>query len=110
MKRDRNIFREKSGPGPLLAIILVVVVSAVAFALELALADRLPWGEEARGVIAVLAGAVTALWVTFRQGSSLKELGFIRPRRWWTIWFSDKADRCSSSVPDESSLGTNQTH
>lgn len=72
---------------PLTAIGIVVAVSAVAFAGELAVADRLPWGEEARGVIAVLSGAIAALWLTLRKGGSLSQLGLTRPRRWWTVPF-----------------------
>ncbi len=74
-------------PRPLTAIAIVIVVSAVAFGGELAVADRLPWGEEARGVIAVMAGAITALWLTIRQAGSLAGLGMTRPRRWWTVPF-----------------------
>lgn len=72
---------------PLNAIIIVVAVSAAAFAAEVAVADELPWGEEARGVAAVLLGAITALWLTVRKGGSLAALGLIRPRRWWTVPF-----------------------
>ena len=85
--KERDIFRTKAGPGPLTAIAIVIAVSALAFMAELALAERLPWGEEARGVTAVLAGAIAALWITFRQGGSLWDLGFIRPRRWWSVPF-----------------------
>ena len=72
---------------PLAAIAAVIAVSAVAFAAELAVADRLPWGEEARGVVAVLLGAITALWLTVRRGGSLADIGLVRPRRWWTVPF-----------------------
>lgn len=72
---------------PLTDIALVVAVSAAAFAGELALAGHLPWGEEARGVLAVLAGAVTAIWLTLRRGGSLADLGLVRPKRWWTVPF-----------------------
>jgi membrane protease YdiL (CAAX protease family) len=72
---------------PLMAIGIVVAVSAVAFAGELAVADDLPWGEEARGVIAVLSGAAAALWLTLRNGGSLSQLGLTRPKRWWTVPF-----------------------
>ena len=46
----------KAGDGPnkeihpLTAIAIVIAISAAAFAGELAVADDLPWGEEARGV------------------------------------------------------------
>lgn len=72
---------------PLKAIVVVIVISAIAFVGEVALADYLPWGEEARGVIAVLAAALVALWLTTRHGGSLAELGLTRPRRWWTVPF-----------------------
>ena len=71
----------------LLDILLVVLVSAVAYTIELASADVLPWGDEARGVVAVLVGAGFAIWVTLRRGRSLTDLGFRRPNRWWTVPF-----------------------
>jgi hypothetical protein len=71
----------------LLDILLVVLVSAVSYTIELALADVLPWGDEARGVVAVLVGAGFAIWVTLRRGRSLTDLGFTRPNRWWTVPF-----------------------
>ena len=83
----------KAGDGPnkeihpLTAIAIVIAISAAAFAGELAVADDLPWGEEARGVIAVLLGAITALWLTVRRGGSLTKLGLTRPQRWWTVPF-----------------------
>ena len=69
----------------LLDIAIVIIVSVAAFALESAFADVLPWGAEARGVIAVLAGAMTAIWLTLRNGGSLAELGFRKPQRWLTV-------------------------
>ena len=69
----------------LTSIAIVVAVSAVAFAGELAAADYLPWGDEARGVVAVLAGAIAAVWLTVRGGGSLADLGLVRPRRWLTV-------------------------
>ena len=70
---------------PLTAISIVVAVSALAFAGEVMVADQLPWGDEARGVAAVLLGAITALWLTVRKGGSLADIGLTRPRRWWTV-------------------------
>lgn len=69
-------------------IILAVLVSSIAFGIEWILKDSLPWGEEARGVIAVLAGATAAIWLTVRHGGTLRDLGFRRPKRWITapIW------------------------
>ena len=71
----------------LTAIAIVVAISAVAFAGELAVAEHLPWGEEARGVVAVLLGAITALWLTTKQGGSVADIGLVRPKRWWTVPF-----------------------
>lgn len=72
----------------LVDVAIVVVVSALAFLGELAVADHLPWGDEARGVIAVLAGAATAIAVTLGRGGRLADLGFRRPARWTTapLW------------------------
>ena len=73
----------KQSPG--LDIAVVALVSALAFLGELAAADLLPWGDEARGVIAVLTGAAAAVAVTLLRGGTLAELGFRRPRRWATV-------------------------
>lgn len=70
---------------PLTDILIVITVSAAAFAIELATAENLPWGDEARGVIAVLAGAITAIALTLRGGGTFADLGFTRPKRWWTV-------------------------
>lgn len=69
-------------------IAVVALVSVVAFLAELAAADLLPWGAEARGVIAVLAGAGAAIGITLWRGGSLADLGLRRPRRWLTapLW------------------------
>lgn len=64
---------------------IVVAASAIAFATELAAASRLPWGEEARGVVSVIAGAAVALWLTRRRHRPLSDLGFRRPARWRTV-------------------------
>ena len=71
----------------LIDILIVFGISAVAFAAELAAADFLPWGEETRGVCAVLAGAIAALWLTRRKGRTWADLGFRRPKRWLTVPF-----------------------
>jgi membrane protease YdiL (CAAX protease family) len=73
----------KQSPG--LDIAVVALVSALAFLGEMAAADLLPWGDEARGVIAVLTGAAAAVAVTLLRGGTLAELGFRRPRRWATV-------------------------
>lgn len=75
----------KHSPG--LDIAIVVLVSVLAFVGEMATADLLPWGEEARGVIAVLMGAAAAIALTLLRGGTLAELGFRRPRRWATVPF-----------------------
>lgn len=72
---------------PLAAIAGVIAVSAAAFVGELSVASYLPWGAEARGVVAVLLGAIAALWLTVRKGGSLSDLGLVRPQRWWTVPF-----------------------
>lgn len=79
--------RPENAMPPMTAIAIVIVVSALAFAGEVAVADHLPWGEEARGVVAVLLGAIVALWLTLRDGGSLADIGLARPRRWWTVPF-----------------------
>ncbi len=84
---DKPGARLEATPGPLAAIAIVVAVSALAFAIEVAVADHLPWGAEARGVGAVLFGAIAALWLTVRGGGSLADLGLTRPKRWWTVPF-----------------------
>jgi len=68
-------------------ILFVVAASAMAYMAELAAADMLPWGDEGRGVAAVLAGAAAATGVTLYRGRSLRDLGFKRPERWWTAPF-----------------------
>ena len=71
----------------LIDILIVFGISAVAFAAELAAADFLPWGAETRGVSAVLAGAIAALWLTRRKGRTWADLGFRRPKNWLTVPF-----------------------
>jgi membrane protease YdiL (CAAX protease family) len=71
----------------LIDILITFAVSAVAFAAETAAADFLPWGKETRGVVAVLAGAIAALWLTHKRGRTLADLGFRRPERWLTVPF-----------------------
>ena len=69
---------------PLRDLLLVSGVSAAAFAGELALAEQLPWGDAARGVVAVLTGAAVAVWLNHAGGGSLAELGLRRPQSWLT--------------------------
>lgn len=71
----------------LIDILIVAALSVAAFSAELALADYLPWGAEARGVLAVLAGAIAAVWLTLARGGTFGDLGFRRPARWATLPF-----------------------
>ena len=65
-------------------VAIVCLASVAAFLLELALAAHLPWGAEARGVLAVFAGTASALLLAKRHGT-LASLGFVRPARWRTV-------------------------
>ena len=73
---------------PLLDIGIVFVASAIAFMAESSVADHLPWGAEARGVVAVLVGTAIAIWLTYRHGGNLSSLGSTRPKSWVTapLW------------------------
>lgn len=68
-------------------IVIVIAVSAAAFIAELWAREAgfVTLGEDSRGVFAVLAGAIAALVLVFARGGSLRELGFMRPERWWTV-------------------------
>lgn len=66
-------------------VAIVLALAALAFLLELAFAGALPWGDEARGVIAVLVAAVAALVLTRMRGGAPADLGFRKPTRWWTV-------------------------
>ena len=66
-------------------IAIVAVVASLAFLGEVAVADYLPWGAEARGVIAVLAGAAAAVAITLARGGGLADLGFRAPGRWASV-------------------------
>ncbi len=68
-------------------IVIVFAVSGLAFFLE-DLANARGWisvGAEARGVTAVLGGALAAVGVVFARGGTLADLGFRRPKRWATV-------------------------
>ncbi|MEJ2238607.1 MAG: type II CAAX endopeptidase family protein [Gemmatimonadales bacterium] len=68
-------------------IVIVFAVSAVAFVLE-GLANARGWvsvGAEARGVSAVVAGALTAVGVVLARGGTVADLGFRRPKRWAVV-------------------------
>lgn len=79
-----------SPPAPRTAIADVVVVLALAaavFVVEHMAGGYLPWGDEARGVLAVLAAAIAAVALHRARGGTLAALGFRRPARWWTVPF-----------------------
>ncbi len=70
-------------------IMIVAAVSGIAFFLE-DLANARGWisvGVEARGVTAVLAGALAAVGVVLARGGNLADLGFRRPERWAIVPF-----------------------
>ena len=71
----------------LLDIIILVGTSGIAFLGERLARDwgLLPLGEDSTGVFAVLVGVATALILIFIRGQSLRQIGFRRPRRWWTV-------------------------
>lgn len=69
----------------LLEIVFVMVAAAAAYVLETSLAAHLPWGAEARGVLAVFVGMIVAVLLTLRHDGTLAALGFKRPTRWWTV-------------------------
>ena len=79
------VIANQNRTGKLADILIVALVSVLAFLGELAAAERLPWGAEARGVIAVLAGAAAAVAITLGRGGRLADLGFRRPQRWLTV-------------------------
>lgn len=65
-------------------VAIVVAASLLAFVVENLANDRgwIAMGAEARGVSAVLAGAVAAVCVVLARGGTLADLGFRRPARW----------------------------
>jgi membrane protease YdiL (CAAX protease family) len=70
-------------------IAIVSAVSILAYVLE-DIANARGWiavAAEARGVSAVLGGALTAVGVVLARGGSLADLGFTRPKRWATVPF-----------------------
>jgi membrane protease YdiL (CAAX protease family) len=79
------VIAKQSSASGVADIAVVVMISVLAFLGELAAADYLPWGDEARGVLAVLAGAAAAAAVTLLRGGSLADLGFRAPGRWATV-------------------------
>ncbi len=87
-----SVDRRVSGAKPtelIVDIMIVFAVSGLAFFLE-DLANARGWisvGVEARGVTAVLAGALAVVGVVFARGGTLADLGFRRPKRWATVPF-----------------------
>ena len=71
----------------ILDILILIAASAVAYFTESWARDRgiITLGEDSRGVVAVLAGAATALGLPFARGGTLRDIGFKRPGRWWTV-------------------------
>ena len=70
-------------------ILIVAMVSGLAFALE-GFANAQGWvtiGEGARGVSAVVAGAIAAASVVLARGGTFTDLGFRRPERWAAVPF-----------------------
>ena len=83
MSKDRH-FAEAKPTGSFIDIMIVVAVSGLAFLLEDFVSARgwISVGVEARGVSAVLAGAVAAVCIVLARGGTLANLGFKRPKRW----------------------------
>lgn len=79
------VIDKQSQTSDLADIAVVAGIASLAFFGELAVADYLPWGAEARGVIAVLAGAAAAVAITLARGGGLADLGFCRPGRWAAV-------------------------
>lgn len=81
--------RESGAGAAVLDIVLVVLVSGAGYAAEMHArsAGWLDLGEDSKGVIAVLAGVVAALILIFARGQSLRDIGFGRPKRLWTLPF-----------------------
>jgi membrane protease YdiL (CAAX protease family) len=77
------------GTGPLIDVLIVLGASALAFLVEEQANARglIRVSDVARGVSAVIGGALTALAVVRVRGGSLADLGFTRPSRWSTVPF-----------------------
>ena len=80
---DRRISEAKPA-APLIDIMIVVALSALAFFLEDLAISRgwIPFGEAVRGAITVIAGAIAAVAVVLIRGGTFSDLGFRRPERW----------------------------
>mgnify|MGYP003114609007 CR=1 FL=1 len=73
--------------GPAIDIILVIIASIGGYILEGWMIENgvFPLGPGARGLTGIAAGIVMAVALTFMRGKSWADLGFRRPRRYWTI-------------------------
>ncbi len=73
----------------LVDIAIVAAVSLLAFGLEDLVNARgwIPVAVEARGVSAVLSGAIAAVAIVLARGGTLADLGFKRPERWRVVPF-----------------------
>ena len=71
----------------ILDILILIAVSGLAYFIESWARGRgiITLGEDSRGVVAVLAGAATALVLLLARGGRLRDIGFKRPVRWWTV-------------------------
>jgi len=71
----------------ILDILILIAASAVGYFTESWARDQgiITLGEDSRGVGAVLAGAAMALGLLFARGGTLRDIGFKRPGRWWTV-------------------------
>jgi membrane protease YdiL (CAAX protease family) len=79
------VIGKQSSASSVADIVVVAAISVLAFRGELAVADHLPWGDEGRGVLAVLTGAAAAVAITLLRGGTLADLGFRAPRRLATV-------------------------
>jgi len=75
---------ERTGPGPVIDILIVFTVMLSAYLLE-GFAASQGWisvGAGARGVSGVVCAALAAIIVVLVRGKTLADLGIKRPRRW----------------------------
>lgn len=77
----------RSPTGPAMDILTVTAASMGAFALEswAASTGLVDLGEAARGVFAVVVGALTTVAVVRHRGGKWSDLGFKRPARWSSV-------------------------
>jgi membrane protease YdiL (CAAX protease family) len=84
---DESKPREMGTFAVLIDIAIVVVVSILALVLGdwLRSYGWLDFGEASRGFLAVIAGAIAAVVLTFARGGTFADLGFRRPKNWLTV-------------------------